>query len=112
MTREAIRIAQPDGSIKVVFREVNSNLRKDEKKNDDKKQIMDKEKGRYYNPLNENHIDIFGKDLLNRHLVITMYNGETIPCVMLGYAMYEILVEYNNHKVILMKQWIEKIEVQ
>ena len=72
MQREAVRVQQPDGSFKVVFRENPGNQKDQEKKIKEqvtekpetkdkprkgKKEIQDP---RYYNPLNPDHIDIFG----------------------------------------------------
>ena len=66
---------------------------------------------RYYNPLNPDHIDIFGKDLLNKDLIFSLNSGESVKGKMTGYAQYEILIESDGKKVILMKQAIMKIEV-
>ncbi|AAT42939.1 hypothetical protein [Picrophilus oshimae] len=124
--KQAIRVQQPDGSFKIVFRETdnknndrpntlnkqetketkeNQNNKKTEKK---KKEIQDP---RYYNPLNPEHIDIFGKDLLNKELIFSLVNGESIMGKMTGFGQYEILIESNNKKLILLKQGIIKIEV-
>ncbi|WP_061951636.1 hypothetical protein [Acidiplasma cupricumulans] len=82
--KEAIRVQNPDGSFKIVFRETNnknndrpsSNVKQENKEANDsidnkkhekkKKEIQDP---RYYNPLNPEHIDIFGRDLLNKDLI-------------------------------------------
>ncbi len=120
--KEAIRIQQPDGSFKIVFREnndrpsnnvnyetkeikENQNNKKTEKK---KKEIQDP---RYYNPMNPEHIDIFGRDLLNKELIFSLVNGESIKGKMIGFGQYEILIESGSKKLILLKQGIIKIEV-
>ena len=56
-------------------------------------------------------MDIFGKDLLNRDLIFSLNSGESIKGKMTGYAQYEILIEFDGKKVILMKQAIAKVEV-
>ena len=73
MQREAVRVQQPDGSFKVIFRDNPGNQKDQEKKiqesvppvqntrekaRKDKREIQDP---RYFNPLNPDHIDIFGK---------------------------------------------------
>ena len=123
MQREAVRVQQPDGSFKVIFRETPGNLKDHEKKiqelrpsiqntrersRKDKKEIQDP---RYFNPLNPDHIDIFGKDLLNKDLVFSLNSGESVKGKMTGYAQYEVLIEFDGKKVILMKQAIAKVEV-
>ena len=123
MQREAVRVQQPDGSFKVIFRD-NPGNQKDqenkiqesrpsmqntrEKSRKDKKEIQDP---RYFNPLNPDHIDIFGKDLLNKDLVFSLDSGESVKGKMTGYSQYEILIEFDGKKVILMKQAIAKVEV-
>jgi hypothetical protein len=126
MDREAIRVQQPDGSFKIIFREKSreqqsgpvtaakqeSNGTKDS--NDNKKHEKRKREiqdPRYFNPLNPEHIDIFGKDLLNKDLAFSLNSGESIKGKMTGYAQYEILIEFDGKKVILMKQAIAKVEV-
>ncbi len=127
-TREAIRVQQPDGSFKIVFRDSNTsnpaakdnkqieratqgNGNKDNKGNKQKKE-KDPEKMRYLNPRHPGHVDIFGKDLIGIPIIITLVNGESINCKMTGYAQYEILVEYEGKRVILLKQGILKIEIR
>jgi len=121
--REAIRVMQKDGTVKVIFRDKNNHEEpKKEPENKDlnkhannkenkKKTEPNSEKGRYYNPMNPNHIDIFGKDLLNKDLIFYLANGEKIQGKMIGYAVYEVLVESNNKKFIVMKAMIVKIEI-
>ena len=122
MQREAVRVQQPDGSFKIVFRENNNrpsnNIKqetKETKDNSDNKKHEKKKKEiqdpRYFNPLNPNHIDIFGKDLLNKDLVFSLNSGESVKGKMTGYAQYEILIEFDGKRVILMKQAIAKVEV-
>ena len=124
--KEAIRVQNPDGSFKIVFRETNnknndrpsSNVKQENKETKDsidnkkhekkKKEIQDP---RYFNPLNPEHIDIFGRDLLNKDLIFSLLNGETIKGKMIGFGQYEILLESGNKKLILLKQGIMKIEV-
>ena len=123
MQREAVRVQQPDGSFKVIFRENSGNQKDQEKKiqesipavqntrerlRKDKKEIHDP---RYYNPLNPDHIDIFGKDLLNKDLIFSLNSGESVKGKMTGYAQSELLIEFAGKKVILMKQAIAKVEV-
>jgi hypothetical protein len=117
MEREAVRLQQPDGSFKVIFREKS---RAQEVKPEIKQESMEKPRKekkekvkdpRYYNPLNPDHIDIFGKDLLNKDLIFSLNSGESVKGKMTGYAQYEILIESDGKKVILMKQAIMKIEV-
>ena len=123
--KEAIRIQQPDGSFKIVFRETdNKNNRpsnnvnheaKETKDNNDNKKHEKKKKEiqdpRYFNPMNPDHIDIFGKDLLNKDLIFSLVNGESIKGKMTGFGQYEILIESGSKKLILLKQGIIKIEV-
>ena len=122
MGREAIRVQQPDGSFKIIFREKSREQQsgpvaaaklepkeaKDQEKRVKQKKVQDP---RYYNPMNQDHIDIFGKDLLNKDLVFSLNSGESIKGKMTGYAQYEILIESDGKKVILMKQAIAKVEV-
>ena len=74
MEREAIRVQQPDGSFKVIFREKSKMPGNHEAKPEVKQESREKPRKerkekpqdpRYFNPLNPEHIDIFGKDLLN-----------------------------------------------
>ena len=124
--REAIRVVQPDGTIKIVFRDKKTERvenhkeesvkpetpgKQEEKHKDRKKIEPNSEQARYYNPLVPGHIDIFGKDLLNKDLIFYLLGGETIHGKMTGYAIYEILVEADNKKFIVMKPAIQKIEV-
>ena len=77
MDREAIKVQQSDGSFKVIFREkskmpVNQEVKpeiKQESRKEKKEKVQDP---RYFNPLNPDHIDIFGKDLLNKDLVFSL----------------------------------------
>ena len=118
MQREAVRVQQPDGSFKVIFRDNPGNQKDQESRpavqntrerpRKDKKEIQDP---RYFNPLNPDHIDIFGKDLLNKDLVFSLNSGESVKGKVTGYAQYEILIEFDGKKVILMKQAIAKVEV-
>ena len=122
MAREAIRVQQPDGSFKIIFREKPREQQsgpvvaakqepkeiKPQEKHAKQKKVQDP---RYYNPMNQDHIDIFGKDLLNRDLIFSLNSGESIKGKMTGYAQYEILIESDGKKVILMKQAIAKVEV-
>lgn len=108
----AIRIKQPDGSFKIIFRESNNN----ENVNNNPMEIRENNKSkkqdtRYYNPLNPDHIDIFGKDLLNKDLIFSLINNETVKGKMTGFGQYEILIESGSKKLILLKQGIIKIEV-
>lgn len=121
MVREAVRVVQPDGSIKILFRETNKKPeekveQKDQpktesKSKDDKKNPRNPEKQRYYNPLNPGFVDIFGKHLIGKDLIITLVNGEVIKARMSGYGVYEVLVEYDGKPVILFKAGILKVEV-
>ena len=122
MDREAIRVQQPDGSFKIIFREKSKEQQsgpvtavkqepkemKDQEKHAKQKKVQDP---RYYNPIHPEHVDIFGKDLLNKDLVFSLNSGESIKGKMTGYAQYEILIEFDGKKVILMKQAIAKVEV-
>ena len=122
MERETIRVQQPDGSFKIIFREKSREQQlgpvtaakqepketKDQEKHAKQKKNQDP---RYYNPIHPEHVDIFGKDLLNRDLVFSLNSGESIKGKMTGYAQYEILIEFDGKKVILMKQAIAKVEV-
>ena len=124
MQRDAVRVQQPDGSFKVIFRDNPGNQKDQEtkiheevKENKDirekprqKKQITDP---RYFNPLNPDHIDIFGKDLLNRELYFHLNNGEGVKGKMIGFGQYEVLVQIAGpgKKFIVMKQAISIIEV-
>ena len=122
MDREAIRVQQPDGSFKIIFREKSREQQlgpvtavkqepkeaKEQEKHAKQKKVQDP---RYYNPIHPEHVDIFGKDLLNRDLVFSLNSGESIKGKMTGYAQYEILIESDGKKVILMKQAIAKVEV-
>ena len=121
--KEAIRVQQPDGSFKIVFREnnndrpsnnVNHETKETKDSNDNKKHEKKKREiqdPRYFNPLNPEHIDIFGKDLLNKDLIFSLVNNETIKGKMIGFGQYEILIESGSKKLILLKQGIIKIEV-
>ena len=125
MQREAVRVQQPDGSFKVIFRETPGNMKDQEKKIQEqvtekpeskgkprkgKKEIQDP---RYYNPLNPDHIDIFGRDLLNRELYFHLNNGEGVKGKMIGFGQYEVLVQIAGpgKKYIVMKQAISTVEV-
>jgi small nuclear ribonucleoprotein (snRNP)-like protein len=123
--KQAIRVQNPDGSFKIIFRDVdeknnerhNNNIKQEHneiKENQDNKKHEKKKKERdprYYNPLNPDHIDIFGKDLINKELIFSLVNGESIKGKMTGFGQYEVLVESNNKKLILLKQGIIKVEV-
>ena len=117
MDREAIGVQQPDGSFKVIFREKSKTQEakpevKQESREKPRKEKKEKPQDpRYYNPLNPDHIDIFGKDLLNKDLIFSLNSGESVKGKMTGYAQYEILIEFDGKKVILMKQAIAKVEV-
>jgi hypothetical protein len=120
MEREAIRVQQPDGSFKVIFREKSKMPGNHEAKPEVKQESREKPRKerkekpqdpRYFNPLNPEHIDIFGKDLLNKDLIFSLNSGESLKGKMTGYAQYEILIEFAGKKVILMKQAIAKVEV-
>jgi len=121
--REAIRVMQPDGTVKIIFRThndkeepkkepENKDLNKHANNKENKKKMEpNSEKARYYNPLFPGHVDILGKDLLNKDLIFYLANGETIHGKMTGYAVYEVLVEVGNKKFIVMKAMIVKIEI-
>ena len=121
MEREAIRVQQPDGSFKVIFREKSRTQEvkpeakpeiKPESREKPRKEKKEKvQDPRYYNPLNPDHIDIFGKDLLNKDLIFSLNSGESVKGKMTGYAQYEILIEFDGKRIILMKQAIAKVEV-
>ena len=122
MDREAIRVQQPDGSFKIIFREKSREqqsgpvtaVRHEPKETKDQEKHAKQKKNqdpRYYNPIHPEHVDIFGKDLLNKDLVFSLNSGESIKGIMTGYAQYEILIEFDGKKVILMKQAIAKVEV-
>ncbi len=116
--KEGIRIKNPDGSFKIVFREkqekepekneINKVGNESKEKQNKSKKIADP---RYFNPFNPGHIDIFGKDLLNKDLIFSLSNGETIKGKMTGFGQYEILIEFDGRKIILMKNAITKVEV-
>ena len=117
MQREAVRVQQPDGSFKVIFREKS---RAQEVKPEIKQESMEKPRKekkekvqdpRYFNPLNPEHIDIFGKDLLNKDLIFSLNSGESVKGKMTGFGQYEILIEFDGKRIILMKQAIAKVEV-
>ena len=82
-------------------------------KGDNKGKLENKKKGttdgRYFNPWHETHIDILGRDLLNKILILYLLGEETMQWKMIGYATYEILVGTGNKKFIAMKPAIEKI---
>jgi len=124
--KQAIRVQQPDGSFKIVFRDVDEKTNerpmnniiqepKETKENNENKKTEKKKREiqdpRYYNPLHPGHTDIFGHDLLNKELIFSLINNETIKGKMVGFGQYDVLVEANGKKVILMKQGIIKIEV-
>jgi len=127
--KQAIRVQQPDGSFKIIFRDMDNNSRpmnntnqetkkttepKETKENQDNKKHEKKKKERdprYFNPFNPEHIDIFGKDLLNKELIFSLITNETIKGKMTGFGQYDVLVEFDGKKVILMKQGIIKVEV-
>ena len=125
MQREAVRVQQPDGSFKVIFRDSPGTQKDQEKKVQEqvtekpeskgkprkgKKEIQDP---RYFNPLNPDHIDIFGRDLLNRDLYFHLNNGEGVKGKMIGFGQYEVLVQIAGpgKKYIVMKQAISTVEV-
>ena len=117
MEREAIRVQQPDGSFKVIFREksriqeVKPEIKPESREKPRKEKKEKVQDPRYYNPLNPDHIDIFGKDLLNRDLIFSLNSGESVKGKMTGYAQYEILIEFDGKRIILMKQALAKVEV-
>jgi len=108
--KEMIRIQQPDGSFKVVFRDRADNKNIQNKVPEKKK--PDKSNERYFNPLNPEHVDIFGKDLIGRDIIITMLNNEKIKGKLTGYGQYDVLVNSNGKNIILMKAAIIKIEFE
>ena len=123
--REAIRVMQPDGTIKIVFRTAHEDpARKEDVKKEpepgaqakaeNKAKPENKKKGsgdgRYLNPWHEGHADIFGRDLIGKTLEFTLLN-ETIKGKLTGYGQYDALVESQGKNFIIMKSGIVKIEV-
>lgn len=102
--KEAIRVQQPDGSFKIVFREHK------EAKTDSKKELNTNNKQRkdprYYNPINPNHIDIFGMDLIGKKLIFSLLNNDTVIGTLKGYGQYDCLIETDIGNVIIMKSAI------
>jgi hypothetical protein len=117
MNREAIRVQQPDGSCKVIFREksraqeTKPGVKQEYKENPMKEKREKAYVNRYYNHISPEHIDIFGRDLLNSTLNFHLNNGEALRGRMISFAQYEVLVKVAGKKVILMKQAIAKVEV-
>ena len=122
MIRESVRMQQPDGPFKAIFRENPDNQKGHEKnthesrlsaqeskeKHKQKKQIANP---RYFYPLNPDRIGIFGMDLLNKDIVFSFNYGESIKGKMTGYVQYEILIQSDGKKFIVMKQAISTVEV-
>ena len=122
--REAIRVVQPDGTIKIVFRTAHEDPARKEPvkepepavqaKAENKAKPENKKKGsgdgRYLNPWHEGHADIFGRDLIGKSLEFTLLN-ETIRGKLTGYGQYDALVESQGKNFIIMKSGIVKIEV-
>ncbi len=118
--REAIRVMQPDGTVKILFRTTHEDIgRKEEPKKEPAKESpgkVEKKHGkgsgeeRYFNPLFP-HVDIFGKDLIGKNMSITLFTGEIIKCSLTGFGQYDVLVESEGKSIILMKSGIIKIEV-
>ena len=122
--REAIRVMQPDGSIKIVFRTAHEGPARKEPvkepepaaqaKAENKAKPENKKKGsgdgRYFNPWHEGHSDIFGRDLIGKTLEFTLLN-ETIKGKLTGYGQYDVLIESQGKNFIIMKSGIVKIEV-
>jgi len=75
---------RPNNNINQKTQETKEN--QDNKKHERKK----KERApRYYNPLHPEHIDIFGRDLLNKELIFSLVNGESIKGKMTGFGQYD-----------------------
>lgn len=116
--REAIRVMQPDGTIKILFRDkrldqVESHKDESVKESQgkaEKKHGKGSGEERYFNPLFP-HVDIFGKDLIGKNMSITLFTGEIIKCSLTGFGQYDVLVESEGKSIILMKSGIIKIEV-
>ena len=82
-------------------------------KRENKGKLENKKKGTtdwgYFNPWLETRIEIFGRDLLNKDLILYSFNKETTRGKMARYSIYKILVEAKNKKFIAMKPAIKKI---
>ncbi len=124
--REAIRVMQPDGTIKIVFRTAHEDPARKEPvkepepavqaKAENKAKPGDKKKGsgdgRYLNPWHEGHADIFGKDLIGKNMNFTLLDGNGVKGKLIGIGQYDALVEaVTGSSVIVMKGAIVKIEV-
>lgn len=124
--REAIRVVQPDGTIKIVFRTAHEDPARKEPvkepepaaqaKAENKAKPGDKKKGsgdgRYLNPWHEGHADIFGKDLIGKNMNFTLLDGNGVKGKLIGIGQYDALVEaVTGSSVIVMKGAIVKIEV-
>ncbi len=124
--REAIRVMQPDGSIKIVFRTAHEGPARKEPvkepepaaqaKAENKAKPENKKKGsgdgRYFNPWHEGHSDIFGKDLIGKNMNFTLLDGNGVKGKLIGIGQYDALVEaVTGSSVIVMKGAIVKIEV-
>ncbi|AGO61404.1 RNA chaperone Hfq [Ferroplasma acidarmanus] len=128
--REAVKVLQPDGTIKILFRTTHESVgMKQEPQKDtiqEKPQNTDShaqnikkhekgssiDAGRFFNPWNPGFADIFGKNLIGKTMNITLLNGEILSGVLRGFGQYDILLESGGKNVILMKSGIVKIEVQ
>ena len=124
--REAIRVVQPDGTIKIVFRTAHEDPPRVEPKKEPEAAIQAKGEsnskgksenkkkgsaaGRYFNPVHEGHADIFGRDMIGKTLEFTLLN-ETIRGKLTGYGQYDVLIESEGKNFIIMKSGIIKIEV-
>ncbi len=118
--REAIRVMQPDGTIKIVFRtpgkeaaaheEVKKEPVRENPGKVEKKHEKGSGDGRFFNPWHEGHADLFGRDLIGKSLEFTLLN-ETIRGKLTGYGQYDALIESEGKNFIIMKSGIVKIEV-
>ena len=127
--RETIKLLQPDGTIKILFRTAHESVgtkaepqkdtiqEKPQNTDSHAQNIKKHEKssidaGRFFNPWNPGFADIFGKNLIGKNMNITLVNGEFLSGVLLGFGQYDILLESDGKNVILMKSGILKVEVQ
>ena len=123
--RETIKLLQPDGTIKILFRTAHESVgtkaepqkdtiqekpnKADNNGNNGKKPQNNQEQ-RFFNPLFPGHVDLFGRDLIGKNLEFTLLN-ETIKGKLTGYGQYDALIESQGKNFIVMKSAIVKIEV-
>lgn len=91
--KERIRIIQPDGTIKVLFKDVRDN--KPESKGESRPQPKNKPEARvsrYSNPWFPNLTDIFGVGMIGEEVQLQLLNDKVYRGILKGVGQYDVLI--------------------